>query len=513
MTAPLGDKREEEMRTEGARPFLAALTRVAAGVALIASLLFPAQAGATPVACPQPYPVENLEPGMTATGYTVEKGYEPTPFDVEILGVMPNALAPGKDLIIIEAGGPMMERVGTIWAGMSGSPVYRDGKLIGAVAYGLTWGPSLIGGVTPAEDMFEVLSYPEAQRAAEPRRVRLDDRTRRTVARSTGVQESQIGSMERLLTPLSLSGVSGRGLSKIRDVLTREKAPFIAHTGGSSSGSLAPGDTTIEAGDSFAGALSYGDLTAAGVGTATFVCNGKVIAFGHPFFFNGSTTLGANAARALTVVSDPVFGAYKLATIEGSVGTVDQDRFSAIRATLGTGPSTIPIDSTVTSLDTGKSRDGQTRSVLSRYVPFLAFVHSFLNIDVVFDQIGPGSSSLTWRITGTTSSGAPWELNRANRHASRYDVSFDSLWELLDTLFVLESNRFEEIEFTGIDIDVDVEETVRQYTLTKLTWSLDGRTYNETKRVPVRGRETLYLRAELEPFDGGATRTVDLTLN
>lgn len=487
---------------------------VLAGFMLIASLAaVPArQADAAVVACPEAFPVGNLEPGMMAKGYTVEKGYDATEFDVEILGVLENALAPGKDLIIIEASGPMMERIGTIWAGMSGSPVYIDGKLVGAVAYGLTWGPSLIGGVTPAEDMFEVLNYPTSSSASSPRKVQLNKQMRTKVARQTGMSESQVGSLEQLLTPLSLSGVTGRGLQKIKKTLARENAPFIPHTGGSASETAAPADLTIEAGDSFAGALSYGDLTSAGVGTATFVCEGKVVAFGHPFLFNGETTMGANAARSLTIVTDPASVSYKLATIDNTVGTVDQDRFSAIRATLGSGPSTIPIDSTVESLDTGKSRTGQTRSVLSEYMPFLTFVHSFLNIDVVFDQIGEGSSHLTWTITGTTESGSDWSLERSNRYASRFDISFDSLWELMDQMFILSGNQFEEIEFTGVDLDIDVEETVRQYTMKSLTWSLDGKRFKDTKRVRVRGRETLTLRALLEPFDGSEPRTVDLTV-
>lgn len=497
------------------RDLWAARTVAILAAALVAASLMavPApRAGAQATACPEPYPVESLRAGMMARGLTVERGYQPTEFDVEILGVLTSALGPGKDLVIIEASGPMLDRAGGIWAGMSGSPVYLDGKLVGAVAYGLSFGPSKVGGVTPALDMLEILDYPSESSGSARRRVAMNDEMRRTIARETGVSEREVGGLERLMTPVSMSGVTGRALGAVKETLARENAPFIPYTGSSHPALAAPSDATIAPGDSFGGALSYGDITVAGVGTATFVCDGKVVAFGHPFFFNGSTTLGANAADALTIVDDPTFGPYKLATIGSPVGTIDQDRFSGVRATLGAGPSTIPIDTTVTALDGGKSRSGQTRSVLSDFMPFLTFFHALLNIDTVIDRIGEGSAYLTWRITGTTESGLAWELNRSNRYASRYDISFESLWEILEQMFVLQNNTFEKIAFTGVDLDAEVEETVRQYTISGVTWSLDGTAYHDTRRVKVHGGETLLVRAVLTPYDDAEERVVDLTV-
>lgn len=98
---------------------------------------------------------------MPATGLTVEKGTVPDPFTATVLGVVENGIAPDLDLIIVDTDSPAIQRAGGIWAGMSGSPVYaQDGRLIGAVAYGLSAGPSPIAGVTPAEDMYAVLDRP-----------------------------------------------------------------------------------------------------------------------------------------------------------------------------------------------------------------------------------------------------------------------------------------------------------------------------------------------------------------
>nr|MBA2571157.1 hypothetical protein [Chloroflexota bacterium] len=117
--------------------------------------------GAAPGACAQIKPANEVEEGMMGRGWTVVQGFDPSPFRVEILGKLRDGIAPGRDMIIVEvsdvAGRDFIDRAGGIWRGMSGSPVYIDGELIGAVAYGFSLGPSKIGGVTPAEDMARVL--------------------------------------------------------------------------------------------------------------------------------------------------------------------------------------------------------------------------------------------------------------------------------------------------------------------------------------------------------------------
>jgi hypothetical protein len=298
----------------------------------------------------------------------------------------------------------------------------------------------------------------------------------------------------------------------VRKAVANDGLPFIPYAGGSVSAAEATTATgSVDPGDNFAAAFSYGDITIAGVGTTTYVCEGKVLAFGHPFALEGATTLGANDAEAITIVDD-IFIPYKLATIAEGIGTVDQDRFAAIRALAGQMPAMTPITSTVTDLDLVRSRDGETDAVISEIVPFLSFIHMFSNIDTTIDRIGEGSSALSWTITGTRESGEPWTLTRSNLYTSEYDISFESLFEMWSNLERLFFNDFEEIEFTGVDADISVEQDLKRYQVTNLLVSINGGRYRDVRRIRVHRGDELGVRAVLTPFDGSADRLVDMTL-
>src|SRR3954452_16754641 len=127
--------------------------------------------------CPAAFPVGSLARGQAVTGLTVSKGTEPDGFTGQVIGVLKDGIMPGLDMIMVRLSSSEIDRVG-IWAGMSGSPVYaEDGRLIGAVSYGLAFGPSPVAGVTPAADMQDMLSdngpapAPAAKRVDIPKRL------------------------------------------------------------------------------------------------------------------------------------------------------------------------------------------------------------------------------------------------------------------------------------------------------------------------------------------------------
>jgi hypothetical protein len=489
---------------------IAALSIIAAGLSAGSS----GAVSAAAIDCPPAMPVGQLHAGMTGTGYTVSQGTEPDPFDVEVLGVLNDALAPGKDMIIVETSGPALDKAGGVWFGMSGSPVYIDNKLVGAVAFGLGFGPSKLAGLTPAEDMYKILDYTEGGGPGDarlPDTVKLSANQRRAIAAEAGVAADDVQKFDRLKLPFSVSGASGRIIEKMREAAERENLALIPYAGGSSGAAGAEG-SALKPGGNFAAALSYGDVTAAGIGTTTAVCGDKVLAFGHPFSFQGKTTMGANNADAITIWNDPVFGPFKLANVTGAIGTVDQDRMSGIRGLIGQLPATIPITSTVTSTTNGNSREGRTEGLLSEPIPFLTVIHMVANIDVVFDEIGEGSSELTWTITGTTESGEEWELNRSNMFISDYDIAYDSVFELEEQLFTLFYNEFDEVDFTGVDVDATVHGEVRQYAIGDVSVARNGGAFKKTKHLSVRPGDTVNLRVVLEPYDGSADKSVDLSM-
>lgn len=499
-------------------------------VLVLGSLLYSAPAVAVPVqGCPEQeiMPVADLRKGMIGQGLTVYEGKDPETFQAEILGILENGIAPGRDMIVVRVSGDVIDRAGGSWFGMSGSPVYVDGKLVGAFAWGLTFGTTDLGGLTAAEDMVKVLGYPEggpeddSEQEGTPssysRTVRVSPRMQARLARQSSATERQVGGgFRQLLTPFSVSGMSDRRLSHFQRIVEKEGLPLLPHKGSAAqSGSttqLDPATEPLQPGDSFAAALSYGDITAAGIGTTTMVCNGKALAFGHPFAFEGQTFLGANHAEAITIVEDPVFGSYKLANVGPMVGVVDQDRLAAIRANLSEGPVLIPVTSTVTAQDTNQSREGRTLVVESEVLPFLAFEHMVLNVDSVFDQFSGGSATLSWTITGEGETTGPFTLTRSNLYADEFDISFTSAGEMLGNLFTILGNDFEEVEFTGVDVDATVKEDVELYRIHDVLVSLNGGDYLERRRLKARPGDLIGMQVVLTNFEETEERIVEVAI-
>jgi hypothetical protein len=466
--------------------------------------------------CPTIMPLSSVRTGMRGTAISVVQGRNPVAFSAEVLGILRDAVGPGRDLIIADLSGPAVTNAGGLWAGASGSPVFfREGgqdKLAGAIAYGFAGGGSTLAGLTPAEDMNELLQGGGTGAAASS--VRVPTALAQAISQATGLSVAQLSVLDRLRTPLTASGLNDRGLRLMQQAIDRQSLPFIAYKGSSSRNPPPPPNppTGLRAGDSFAAALSLGDVTVAGVGTTTWVCQGRAIAFGHPMDWTGETTMAARAAETLTIVSDPVFGSYKLANIAESAGTVTQDRLAGLVAELGAGPSGAPVTSTVTDLDSGRSRTGASEVIQPAFVPFLAFNHLLQNVDVVIDRIGPGSSSISYTIKGTRDGGAPWALSRSTRYASDFDISSDSVLEVASTAEILQTFTGEDIAVTSIEVPMlDVKRAVESYRLRSLrVWN--GKRYVSADVIRRRAGALVKLRAALKPAHRAGTLTVDLSL-
>jgi hypothetical protein len=467
-------------------------------------------------------PTSALTPGMTATGWTVSQGTEPEPFSVEILGVLPNGVGPGRNMIIVSTDSPAITKARGIWFGMSGSPVYIGDRLVGVIAFGLSAGPSKIGGLTPAQDLVNVLAYPAGTASAGARAaaslpgvVKLSTTARRAIAAETGADVDDIGNLVRLKVPVSVSGLSERGMTRVNKYFRAHKVGVLPYVGSSvAAGAQAGAAEALEPGDNFAAALSYGDVTAAGVGTTSYVCDGKALAFGHPFLWTGGTAMGANTADAITIVDDPLFGPYKLANLTGGLGRVDQDRLAAVRTVFGNAPPSIPVRSTVQSLDTGLARDGATDVVFTEFgfLPFMSFLHLFTNIDTTFDEIGPGSARLWWSVQGTREDGRPWSFARLNYHVSDFDISIDTGFELWMKLAAIDENPLEDVRITNVEMKAWVEDRVKQYTISKVLVSQGRGKYREVRSVHAPARSLLKLRIVLLSSPEKTRKTLDMTL-
>ena len=454
-------------------------------------------------------PTSEVAAGMTGTGWTVSRGRTREAFSVEVLGVMRNGVGPGRDMILVEASGAPIDAAGGIWAGMSGSPIYIGGRLVGALAYGFS-ATTRVAGLTPAQDMAQLLTRSSA--LTQPHAVPLTDELTRIAAARSGLPADAADSLTQLRIPLSISGLNARGMREARTWATERDLAAIPFAGSSRAFAPPPLGPPPLPGDNFAAVASYGDVTIAGIGTTTWTCGGSALAFGHPFFYAGEGPSGANAADAFAIVTDSVFGPYKLASIAETVGVVDQDRLAGLRATLGQAPSTTPIRSTLSASDSGAFRMGTTDVVLPPMLPSATFFHLISNIDSLYDAIGRGTAALSWTIEGTRDDGRPWRLSHGNLIASRFDLSFESADRVAFEVDMLQNNATEKVNVTSVRVEGSVEKAVRQYTLTKVLVAkgAKGRFKSVKRSLTVSPGLLLRVRSFLKPYMGGPTRQIDM---
>jgi hypothetical protein len=507
------------------RPFARRVPRAALAALISAALavtwLSTSTAHAAPAdLCPEAFPVADLVAGMAANGLTVEKGNTADPFTATVLGVVDDGIASGLDLIIVETDSPAITRAGGIWAGMSGSPVYAaDGRLMGAVAYSLSFGPSPIAGVTPAVDMYQILSRPGAAAAFKPAtKVALPATIKqRVVATGAATATEASAGMQVLPTPLGVSGVNPAHLDKVSQRL-QEKIPGVKVYASGTASAAAASPADIFPGSNFTAAISYGDFTAAGIGTTTAVCPDGVLAFGHPFLFSGATSMSVHTAQAVYVQPDPTFSGFKVANPGGVVGTLDQDRLAGIRGELGPTPPSVPVSSDITSLDDGSTRSATTQVNLHDFVPIISAFHLLNNLDRVADRIGAGTTEIRWIIQGKRASGAPFSVNVRNRYADLFDVSFPSIFDSLIQLDALDTNPFEDSKITSVSYTGSIGSTFTQYSiesvrLRKPSGALVPVPGPNDEPLAVVAGSRLNLRVTLMPYRNiGSPRDVDLSV-
>lgn len=473
------------------RAVLAALALLTAALTG-ATTLAPATSAAAPSSeCPTAHPVEPLASGgEPVTGLTVVSGTTPTSFSGTVLGVIEGGIAPGLDMVVARLSSPEIDRVGGIWQGMSGSPVYAsDGTLIGAVAYGLAWGPSPVAGITPYAEMERMLSAPDA--TSDPAAtVAIPGTMARRLVSSGVVAPAQVdGGLERLPVPLGVSGMSQKGrLARFADALDLDGVRVhAAGAVGRTSAEVVP----VVAGGNLAASISYGDLSAVGVGTATAVCGDEVLAFGHPMLFSGPSRMAMHGARAVYVQEDPVAAPFKVANPAAPSGGVVQDRLGGLLSVQDLAAVPVPtvVRSDVDVPGEWSRVDGTTHVNLPDAVPDIAAFHLLADQDRVFDSIGQGSATVGWTIDGTRADGSPFSLTRSDEFASEVDVSFEPVVDLYDQLARLHFNGVEKVSLDEIRTSSTMSRRYAAYAISRVHVWAGGRW------TPLDPRQPLFVRA------------------
>jgi hypothetical protein len=402
--------------------------------------------------CPAAVPARAVQQGMAVHGLTVTNGSTPDTFQGTVLGVLQDGIAPGLDMIMVQLSGSEITDVNGnvdkgIWAGMSGSPVYDgNGRLLGAVAYGLSLAPSDVAGVTPGAAMMKLINGTSVAKASQlAGKVAIPKTTAQRLVSSGALSTAQAGSgFRRLPIPFSVSGVSKSHLQKVSNRVG-VKRPMV--TGNSTSAAASP--TPIVAGGNLAAALSYGNITYAGVGTATAICGGKVLGFGHPLLYSGFSTLFMNGADAIYIQKDATFGSFKVANVTAPVGRLVGDRLEGVHGLLNRFPRSTDVTSHVTAAN-GNSRRGETVISYRPALPYLASLHLLANADRVLDQLGGGTATVKWTFDGTRKGGATWNFTRQDKFASHGDITFASIWESYQQMSKILHNKFENVRIANV---------------------------------------------------------------
>jgi hypothetical protein len=315
--------------------------------------------------------VDEVRQGMKGYGRTVFQGTAIEQFDVEVLGVLKN-YAPKQDMILVRLAGGPLEHTGVI-AGMSGSPVYIDGKLLGAVAFAFPFSKDPIAGVQPIAQMLNLLDVPAGP--VEPLKAAsgpLQAESPTAFVQGMLQKASQLGSFEqfwapqalmprgslmptgmpsltRIQTPLTVSGATPAALQQFMPFFNALGfTPVQGGGGGSAPSGVIATNTKIEPGSSINVEMIRGDVNFSANGTVTHVDGNKIYAFGHPNMGSGTTDLPMSAGYVISLLPN-IENSFKLAVPMNVVGAFHQDRSTGIAGNVGDKARMIPLELTLKS--------------------------------------------------------------------------------------------------------------------------------------------------------------------
>jgi len=465
-------------------------TRIAVAALLLAVLYWtPLPATSTLM------PVADIKPGMVGTGRTVFEGTDLQEFKAQIIGVLHNVQGPQRDLILARLDGGPLAKTG-VAAGMSGSPVYIDGKLIGAVSYSIGSFPTeAIAGITPIAEMKDATESPRRASTQQARiqlpitRESLTAALNATYARlapfanrpadvqvmgmpqATGAQLAAM--LRPISTPLIMSGFEPSSIDLLSGAFSA--AGFTPVVGGAVGGQASPEikkmTGPLREGDAVGVSLVGGDLEMGATGTITHIDGTRVYAFGHPFFDIGPAQLPLTRAYVYAMLPS-LMSSFKISTMGEVIGTLQQDRATAISGTLGKGPVVIPMKVTLQSTrDDGSAKRTFNFTIGNDQVftPLLAYVTLANTLASYERQFGAATFTIKSRA-------------QIKGHA---DLSVEDVFTgdgatlgaataVAGPISMLLANDYEPVTVDGLDISIEAHEAARSTAIERV-WLDDVR--------------------------------------
>lgn len=474
---------------------------------LIATLSSLAMAQSTTVTAPKGpelFPLEDVRPGMKGTARTVFSGSETQEFNVEVLGVLPGFPGPRQSAIIAKLSGSNVEKTG-VFAGMSGSPVYIDGKIAGAIAFSFPFSKEPIAGITPIKQMIDLFNKgSENAKPKEPRVVSFSQLAgtdwkpnlpKPAVSPVSLLAPVSAGSpllpllgqqMTPIATPLVFSGISQESLAAFAPQLVASGLLPVSGAGGSAP--ITPlgefNGNTFPPGSSISVQLVRGDYSLAAAGTVTMRDGDRIYAFGHPFLSLGASDMPMAESSVVTVISN-MNNSFKLAVAGKMVGAISQDRASGILGLLGQAPKMIPVK---VNLHTSRDRT-ETYSYEIANDSFLTPL--LLNI-TLFNTITSSERAL-----GDSTISVKGEIKVKGQEAIQIDRRFSAnnsaimaAGSIAAPVGSLLTSGFDDVQLDGITLDIASTETKYAGTLERIT--LDRTEVRRGEKIEVQA----YVRTE-----------------
>ncbi len=461
------------------------------------------------------FPFEQIRPGMTGVGRTVFEGSRVDEFQVRILGVLENAIGPKHSVILARLDGGPLDKTGVI-AGMSGSPVFIDGKLVGAVAYSCPFGKEPIAGITPIGEMIEATQV-ETPRAASTRfhpppellagLPRPLDREAVAAAFQRPLQTIVPGilrgeashspaSLSPLALPLVFSGFDAGTFEWARGVFSG--LGFAPVMGASGSGTSPEPLPALQPGGAVGVSLIEGDMDLSVTGTITHIDQDRVYAFGHPFYNLGPTQFPMKKAYVYSIYPS-LHQSWKIAAALDPVGTVDQDRLVAVAGRIGKSPRMIPVEVKLNT-SRGAERRFSYRIVEDElFSPLLTFV-SLLSV-LQGHERAFGTSSI--RIDGRMTLAGRREI-RVQDLFTLNQPSVQAAALVAAPLAFVMNNDFQKVTVEKLDLTVSSYETTQSASLQRAWVERGG---------PVRPGSTLPVKVLLRTHRGeDQVETIPLTV-
>ncbi|BCW96843.1 MAG: hypothetical protein WHS44_12895 [Fimbriimonadales bacterium] len=404
------------------------------------------------------FPVSQVKPGMRGYGLTVFRGTKIERFEVEVVGVLENALYGYPLVMIMMRGGPITERGAMVIAGMSGSPIFLEGRILGALAYGFAFPKEPVALVTPLEAMLTNL-HPRAEaQLADLRGGHLIRKPVRVAGvRYAGVyigheqpSAPNVAWARPLMTPIMVSGVSPRTMRSLETLFKPYGFTPLMAPGGAKEKQIS---VRFEPGAAVGAPLATGDIDMTAIGTLTYRKGDYVLAFGHPFMGVGAVQMPMTAAEIVDVFSS-YLSSFKLGNRAQPLGAIYYDGAFAVAGRMGQRASMIPMHARISNPARGVQREFNCE--LFNHPMFtgqLALMAALEFIDRVHFEMGEASAAVRWRLH-TRPFG---EIRYENRVATRDSLAFAALGDLNYALNLLLNAPEQKVALERIELEIEVQ--------------------------------------------------------